>query len=119
MWIFNMDGFFSVVEHRDHPSMVLVRARYQKDLETVAKKVGARMWPTPDQDYPYRLFCSKKQWVKYIAHSAAKIDYDNFKNAALKNADDRRSAQYHEVWATMAGWRGVIPKNFDEEDGYE
>ena len=57
--------------------------------------------------------------MKYIAHSAAKIDYDNFKNAALKNADDRRSAQYHEVWATMAGWRGVIPKNFDEEDGYE
>ena len=54
--------------------------------------------------------------------SAAEINYDNFKNAALRNADVRRSEQYHEVWATMAGYTASTMlgdqwiNSFNEED---
>jgi len=116
MWIFNLDGFFSVVEHRDHPSMVMIRARYQEDLKNVARKIGGFIRCTPDHDYPYRMTCPKERWVVYMADSAAKIDYGNFKDAALRNADDQRIAQYHEVWATMSGLIGDSwPDDFYEE----
>ena len=62
---------------------------------------------TPESDYPYRAVELKDEWVKYIAQSAVEINYDNLKNAALKDADDQRTMQYHEVWTTMAGWEDV------------
>jgi len=122
MWIFNLDGFFSVVEHRDHPSMVMIRARYREDLKNVARKIGGYIHYTPAHDYPYRMICPKERWVVYIADSAAKIDYGNFKDATLRHADDRRTAQYHKVWATMGGLGGMPmfgdswPNDFYEED---
>ena len=116
MWIFNLDGFFSVVEHRDHPSMVMIRARYREDLKNVARKIGGCVRHTPTHDYPYRMICLKERWVVYMADSAAKIDYGNFKDAALRHAGDRRTAQYHKVWATMGGLIGDSwPDDFYEE----
>lgn len=119
MWIFNMDGFFSVVEYRPNPNKVLIRARYLEDITVVARKLECRVWHTPKGDYPYRIFCSKKQWALYLARSARAINYDNFKNAALKNVGVNRVSQYHNVWSAMGGCDYFIPKGFGEEDSYE
>ena len=35
MWVFNRDGFFSAVEHRDDNSKVMVRARAKEDIENL------------------------------------------------------------------------------------
>jgi len=99
-----MDGFFSVVEHRDHPTMIVVRARYREDLVSVAKKLDLFVQHTPMSDYPYRMICSKEKWALYVAESVRKINYGNFKEAALKGAGTMRAMQYHEVWAAMAGY---------------
>jgi hypothetical protein len=122
MWIFNLDGFFSVVEHRDHPEMVMVRARYREDIMTVAKKLDLFVEHTPKADYPYRAICNKKKWALYMSNSVEKINYDNFKNAALAGAGEMRAAQYHDVWATMSGQFGITLDYLDElakEDNYE
>ena len=106
MWVFNLDGFFSAVEHRDKPECVTVRARYKEDLEQLKVKIccSLAVEETPDADYPYRLTIDKLRWSKYLAKEALDINYDNFKKASLKDADVERIEQYHDVWASMAGF---------------
>lgn len=113
MWIFNVDGFFSAVEDRKNPVYVIVRARYREDLEKIREKINLRfvVEDTPDADYPYRLGMSKSRWAEYVSKSAGGINYDNFKSVALKDVGSVRSAQYHGVWATMAGYN-----YYDEPD---
>jgi hypothetical protein len=102
VWVFTIDGFFSVVENQKHSKKVLVRARYHEDLVKFAKAVGLKkVWHTPKYDYPYRVSVPKKTWKEYLARSAMNIDYSNFKEAALKDATDRRARQYLDVWVLM------------------
>ena len=103
MWVFNVDGFFSVVQSDRDPELVMVRARFREDLERVAKKLGAeKIHDTPKNDYPFRVYVKKTAWADYLLTSAQEIDYTNFKNRALKGASRDRSDRYHAVWADMA-----------------
>jgi len=120
MWVFNLDGFFSVVEDRNNPGMVLVRARYQEDLGKAAKKMRMRsIFHTPSSDYLYRVSVPKEIWVAYIARSAAEINYDNFKAAVMWRTDGTRLEKYHEVWAVMAGETEFRGRTNFQEDIYE
>lgn len=95
--------------------MVVVRARYREDLVSVAKKLDLFVQHTPMSDYPYRAICNKKKWALYMSNSVEEINYDNFKNAVLKEAGMTRVAQYHDVWATMAGYHDdIILKRRDD-----
>lgn len=38
MWIAATSGFYSIVQHRDFPDQVLIRARVKKDLESFLMK---------------------------------------------------------------------------------
>ena len=38
MWVFTTGGFVSAVEHRDNPDLVMVRARDEQSLKTIADK---------------------------------------------------------------------------------
>ena len=107
IWVFTLDGFFSVVEVYDSPAEVLVRGRFRDDLEKVLKHTSAiKVFHTPDHDYPYRIRITKTEWAEYVYEAAQGIDYHNFKNAALKNATRERDDRYHLVWMAMAGYIG-------------
>ena len=105
MWVFiNQLGFFSAVEHRDDSSKVMVRARVKQDIENLATAINANpktILETPNADYACRLTTTKDIWANLLAAEAKKIDYDNFKNAALSPDDNRRSRAYHNVWSAM------------------
>jgi len=116
MWIFTIDGFFSAVEHRDQRECVMIRARYEEDLKKLKGKVCVQfeIESTPHADYPYRLTVTKKLWAAYVSESALYIDYDNFKDAALKGASPKRNSQYHEVWLAMSAHQSRMEGLFDE-----
>jgi hypothetical protein len=93
MWIFTKDGFYSVVEDRNDPSVFLVRARIEGDIE--------RLWPTAKverntgTDYAYRARIHRTVVSKVLAETVEEIDYDNFKSAVT---DDRRGGFYAQIW---------------------
>ena len=74
MWIFNKDGYFSAVEHRDKPDHLMVRARRKEDIERLAEKLQAKAAFTPDADYAFRVTVSKSACASHGARSRAYMD---------------------------------------------
>lgn len=103
MWVFNVDGFFSVVEDRNNKNGVVIRGRYKEDIIKISKKIHGKVkaWRTPQADYPYRTRCSKGKWAIYIWREARNIDYDNFKGLVDPIIGWARMLKYHEVWSIM------------------
>jgi len=103
MWIYTTDGFYSVVEDRNDPDCLWVRARVEGDLE--------RLWPdadvleTPDADYRFRAALSRQEVAAGIAKSILEIDYSNYKDNIT---DRRRSHFYMRVWSVMAEMQEML-----------
>ncbi|TFV96172.1 hypothetical protein E4S40_08080 [Algoriphagus kandeliae] len=100
MWIASKNGFISIVQHRDMPDQVLLRARVKKDLESLFP--SEEIIATPEADYGFRVFVSKEKAVEIISKQVMDIDYPNFKNAIAKipNQRDKLDA-YHDIWGVM------------------
>jgi len=108
MWIFTIDGFFSVVKD-DYCAEweVMVRARLRKDLVRLAKVVGLKgkdILRIDHADYRYRLKLPKDFWVSYLARKAEGIDYPNFKNT-VPAKDHARHEAYMGCWAALRRWQ--------------
>ena len=104
MWVFTKDGFFSVVEHRADPQLVLIRARTKDDGIRICKALDLKkVQCTPKADYPYRVTVAKARWALYLQNAALDIDYGNFKAAMERLHPAHRMDQLHEVWYVMAG----------------
>ena len=104
MWLFSTSGFYTVVEHRDQPGTLIVRARVKKDLATLKDKYMPDMGKITyhkDYDYPYRGFISKEGFGAGLAKMALDIDYEKFKEAVRKTQGSKRAGLYTEVWGKM------------------
>jgi hypothetical protein len=106
MWLFTTDGFYSAVEDRDDPSMMVVRARVKQDAFTLQDRLQdqrcyVEVKHTPDRDYAYRLFVPRLSWATYLQNAVERIDYNNFKDAVHQQQDRDRDIAYGDVWATM------------------
>ncbi|WP_144605446.1 hypothetical protein [Algoriphagus algorifonticola] len=100
MWIASKNGFLSVVQHREKPDQVVVRARVRKDLEAIFHE--GSIIETPDGDYRFRVFISKQEAVALIAKQVQDIDYPNFKNAIAQTPQQRdKLSAYHDIWTVM------------------
>lgn len=106
MWVVSTRGFYSVVQHLDHPDTVLIRARSRADLDRLVALADAMVQPigeieaTPHADYPYRLTAYRHVWQVLLVALADEIDYPNFKTAvAVVNRD--RADTYHGVWQVL------------------
>jgi hypothetical protein len=105
MWIFNKDGFFSVVQKPNQvgTEMVTVRSRAKKDLLNFTQAAGVgqdRLLATPRADYQYRVEVAKDVWKAYISKTIQAIDYDNFKHE-IQIVDKERANVYLDVWSAM------------------
>ena len=117
MWIFCKLGFFSAVQHREKPDVLLVRARIKGDLERRIRAIPRddllhfgqpKVEITPDADYRYRAEIYKAVFSELLRDTAESIDYDNFKNAAHDGTV--RDEAYMDVWRAM--WSAQnFPKN--------
>lgn len=97
MWFCLNNAFLSIVQHKDDPDSLLVRARRWEDLKNAFNPADHEILVTPEADYPYRIVIPRweaQAWAYFLTNS---IDYPNFK-ASVRGDDEDRAAFYHRVW---------------------
>ena len=102
MWLLTTRGFYSVVEHGDDPSLLLVCARLEEDLLALRDLApGIDPWYDPDADYPWRAELPRDEWAIVAATLAREIDYGNFKHEIAELQGRQRAYVYAGVWETL------------------
>ena len=91
-----------MVEHRDDPSLFLVRARVEDDLLALRDLApGIDPWYDRDADYPWRAELPRDEWCTVAAALSSEIDYGNFKDEIAELQGRRRAYVYSGVWETL------------------
>jgi hypothetical protein len=96
MWLFTVDGFFSVVSKGCRPDQLMVRARVRADLARAFPK--SKITTSQSTDYRYRTIVTRKALVALLARTVEKLDYANFKDTVK---DGARHEAYLRVWNAM------------------
>lgn len=96
MWVILNNSALSIVRDRADTGNLLVRSRFNGDIERVFP--GADVKVTPDADYLFRAFVPADEVAFAIAERALDIDYTDFKGSV----DDRdRHDVYFGVWRVL------------------
>jgi len=116
MWIFAREGFLSIVQHRDHEELLVVRGRFRGGIEALFP--DAEVEETPKADYRYRTIVQKGAAARRIAEAVLGIDYENFKGSL---DDLARHDTYTDVWAVMlrAQEQDVLVNCLDGSEQYD
>mgnify|MGYP003145923682 CR=1 FL=1 len=93
MWVFTNHGFLSIVEHSKRKDTLVVRARRKEHLETYFNEFKINY--TPNRDYQYRIFITKKYFADHMHSIVQDIDYPNFKSSIK---DKKLGAVASMVW---------------------
>lgn len=115
MWLFTRYGFFSVVQHKNNPDLVVIRARERGDIEWAANFVNEGRLPidipdcqvegTPLNDYRFRIIVERDEFQDLLDHLAEEMNYVNFRDTI--NGDPVRDNAYTEVWQTMRNFQAT------------
>lgn len=142
MWTMTPRGFFSAVQHRDDPTLLVVRTRDQSDAyhlrdwyegwrnvlaAVVAMKPADLASPEPAvvaypvSDYPWRVILPRTAYGAFMAESVEDLDYGNFKDAVKKVQGPERANVYTSVWSALLRLEdldpnGRRPKALDDSD---
>ena len=103
MWLFCKSGYFSAVKHNKKPDTILLRARVEGDLESLAEthQIDMRIEHTPEADYAFRAELPAAEWTRAVMEESGAIDYGNFKSAVHDGT--ARDDAYMDVWSVMRG----------------
>lgn len=97
MWLFFRDSFLSVVAHRDNNEMLLVRARFQGDIERIFRR--AEVTATPQADYAFRAVIPRTLVAAALTDEIMVLDYHNVKNAVDETF---RHDVMMDIWGIMS-----------------
>lgn len=114
MWLFTTRGFLSIVENKDDPDLLHVRARCKEDIEKFAELVkgigpfndplhpaeNIQIERTEYGDYLYRFDAPRDAVVAAVNSLVHEINYTNFKASTEDHSKEREKA-YFKVWAAM------------------
>jgi len=98
MWIYLNNSFLSVVQHKDNPKLLHVRARKKGDIEAVFHQ--ARVTHTPSGDYKYRTNMGREVMARAMRSQLIALQYTNFKNSVK---DPERKMAYMDTWSAAHG----------------
>jgi hypothetical protein len=121
MWVFTLDGFFSVVQKDwdKDTDIVQVRGRNKGDLERFVQRMNLheKLIETPEADYHFRVITTRQVWGKYLDQMARSISYDNFKHEVEVQDGVSRADIYLRVWGELRklkklGKRSASPPKF-------
>lgn len=111
MWLYTVDGFYSVVENWHDTGQVMIRARVRDDLSRLANRIqrpelGDQIRDDIGTDYAYRVFVDKQVWLDYLLAAGRALNYSNFKATALAGQHNSPcSSAYHDVLSVMKRWQ--------------
>jgi hypothetical protein len=104
MWVFTIDGFFSVVHKpQQKAGMVTVRSRSRRDLLWFLERVDGAIKDIKEHagtDYEFRVEISEEKWRAYLGEMSQKLNYSNFKDE-VSLIDKKRGSLYLQVWLAM------------------
>lgn len=98
MWITLNNAFVSVVAHREKRDILLVRARFEGDLQRLFPAFADRVHRTPSADYLFRVEVPRQAVASVMAEQIVGIQYPNFKNSVREHW---RHEVYSDVWSVM------------------
>jgi len=97
MWVISKSGFISIVQHRDDPEYMLVRARVREDL--VEAFPDHEIEDDPKADYRYRVKVGRSSVGLYLLEELDQVDYDSHaKENMTKAKEPGRYKAYMNVW---------------------
>ena len=109
--MFTTKGFFSIVEHKKDPNLVVIRARVRKDIESIKmlfEELGFEVSDVEENvsfDYRYRVLAGRSDWASVTVQLITDVGYTNFKNAVYETDSpeikDKRHEAYLDIWAIM------------------
>jgi hypothetical protein len=101
MWLFTQHGFISAVQHDNDDDTIIVRARDARSLEFIAALFEVPVERTPANDYPYRVFVRRADFMNYLSAEVDMLDYPDYKaRLHATRGDDFYAAATH-VWRSM------------------
>jgi len=102
MWIMTNKGFVSLVQHKDKPHLIVIRARTRdclyNFLQGHTRTKDRRLYETLQADYRWRAFVPKDVVAQLVQRHVEEIDYTNFKNSVK---DTSLHDAYLRVWGDM------------------
>jgi len=101
MWLFTQHGFISAVQHEEDKDIIMVRARDVRSLEFIADLFEVDVTKTPSNDYPYRVFVRRADFMNYLSAEVDMLDYSNYKSRLHATRGDDFYAAASHVWHTM------------------
>lgn len=111
MWIYSTKGFFSVVENKDEPGQVIIRARLQKDIQNLKGIFNSLKFRTTKiavnsrTDYRYRFIADRMAWITIMIRLMVDLHYTNFKDAVFDAESgemrEKRHEAYLKIWSVM------------------
>lgn len=140
MWTATTRGFFSAVQHRDDPSLLVVRTRDHSDAQTLAAwyadwqsdmtKISAALnpdaAPSPPEgprpaitayefsDYLWRVILPRSAWGAFLAETVEGLHYGNFKYAVRCEQGADRAEVYSRVWSVLLALEDLDPMGLQE-----
>jgi hypothetical protein len=114
MWIFNQDGFFSVVRHRDQAGWVMIKARNRDHLLRLLVWVDENAPGCKDQieglqdetfDYYIRASLPEAVWMAYLADRTSELPDGNVKGNIMESTDPELGVAMMDVWERMLDYQ--------------
>ena len=97
MWLYANKGFLSIVENFHNKEELLVRSRFDGDIESFFPE--AEILVDAGTDYKYRTFLPRERVVEAVKHYMEnELHYSNYKSSVK---DSGRLSAYHKVWHNM------------------
>lgn len=120
MWIFTGFGYYSVIQHRDDPELLLVRARVKGDLEKLKQylpNLGEIVATPSGADYPYRALAWRSEFAEAMKKTVLEsLNYTNFKSGISRTQGSPRHDLYMRVWSIMKDAEPTLRRLEKEEE---
>lgn len=109
MWLFTVEGVYSVVQKNPKDKQLCIRARCAADLDHLRDAYLPTLGKTitnQGTDYPFRAFADREAIALAAADAVRGINYSNFKSEVQRRYGKEGKSRmdvFHRVWAALLG----------------
>lgn len=117
MWLFLNNSYVSIVQHRDHREKLIVRGRFEGDVERFLQpalgRAPLKVATTPDADYRFRAIVGRSVVERAMSAAVSGITYPNFKDSIR---DAWRKSLALRIWSMLHREQTLRAAGVDDGD---